>query len=224
MTFTRIQKREAYKKLSKEEQDFVMSTEALDEIESFLAEAGLSEEDQVSADNEIFCTMIGLQSLSEAIANIAKNTNKNISDLSNLRSELEETIFDEIYKIQKNAPSGPTDFVEAKEETETKIQKESSVGQSFEQIILNQAKAMQPARNASLSSASVAGGPAREERKNQNPRPTESSGRVESRILEERDRVPENLPIAKEPEQKQTEQPKVIHNYIGSDPYREPVE
>jgi hypothetical protein len=152
MTFTRIQKKEAYKKLSEEEQYFVMSTEVLDEIESFLAEAGLSEDQQVFADNEIFCTMIGLQTLPEAIANIAKNTNKNISELSNLRSELEETIFDEIYKIQKSTPPQPIDNRQSEEVIEAKIQKENTVGQSFEKIILNQAKAMQPAREAGSSS------------------------------------------------------------------------
>lgn len=133
MKFSREQKKEAYKKLSPEVQDFVMSNETTELIENYLKEAGLSEEQSISADSEILYAMYGLQTLSEAIDNIAKSSGKNINDLSKLKTDLDNNIF-------RNIP----------QEKST-----SNIGNSFEQIILNQARAMQPAREAGSSQQQV---------------------------------------------------------------------
>lgn len=146
MIFTREQIQNAYKKLSPEIQHLVLSEETTELIEKLLKESSLSEDQLTLADSEILYALYGLQTLSEAITSMAKLSNKNIDSLSDLKLSLEETIFDEIYKIQKNTPPQPIDNGQSEEVIEAKIQKENSVGQSFEKIILNQAKAMQPAR------------------------------------------------------------------------------
>lgn len=136
MVFTREQKKEAYKKLSPEVQDFVMSEETTGMIDDILGEAGLSEEQSIDADGDIFSSLLGLQTLSEAISNIAELSGKSVNELSELKEKLEEEIFSKITEL---------------ENSEQKTKKEmpqntNGVGESFEQIILNQARAMQPAR------------------------------------------------------------------------------
>jgi hypothetical protein len=75
--------------------------------------------------------------------------------------------------------------------------KSAGVGGSFEQIILNQAKAMQPARPADESGGVT---------------------RYEIRDTSKKEEKPDNLPIKED-------EPRLIHNYIGeSDPYRESIE
>jgi hypothetical protein len=188
MTFTREQKKEAYKKLSPEMQDFVMDNETTEIIGNFLTEAGLNEEQSNDADLEILLAMYGLQTLSDAINNIAKLCGKNAENFSELKSNLERNIFDNITKIKNGATPVYTN-------TEPKKETVSGVGQSFEQIILNQARAMQPARPAGYVPQNL---PTNE------PKPTEN--------------VTENIPIKQEEEH-------AIHNYVpGADPYREPIE
>lgn len=147
MVFALQQKQEAYKKLSPEVQDFVMSNETTELIGNFLKEAGLSEEQDILADGEILYAMFGLQTLSTAIENIAKLSNRNTDSFSGLKSNLEKNIFDKIAEInaKNNEP-------QTEQETPREPKTQSGVGQSFEQIILNQAKAMQPAREAGSSS------------------------------------------------------------------------
>ena len=142
MVFTKEQKKEAYKKLSPEVQDFVMSNETTELIENYLKEADLSEEQSTDADSEILYAMYGLQTLSGAIENIAKLSGKNINDLSKLKTDLDNNIF-------KNIPNMVNRPEEKSEETTQKSSPQNNVGNSFEQIILNQARAMQPAREAS---------------------------------------------------------------------------
>jgi hypothetical protein len=102
MTFTRQQKQQAYKKLSPEVQEFVMSNEVTELIGKYLTESGLNSEQNEVADSEILYTMFELQTLPEAISNIAKLSGKNINDLSKLKNSLEENIFTPI-QIQKSA-------------------------------------------------------------------------------------------------------------------------
>src|SRR3989344_2518608 len=100
MVFTLSQKKTAYKKLSKDVQDFIMDSETTDLIEKYLVEVGLSAEQPDSADTEILNAMYGLQTFSEAMANIAKLSNKKVEELSKLRADLENNIFSKIPKNQ----------------------------------------------------------------------------------------------------------------------------
>jgi GTPase involved in cell partitioning and DNA repair len=96
MTFTRKQKQEALSKLSREVSDFIMSNEVSDLIEAALREAGLSETQSDSADTEILCAMLELQTLDEAITNIAKLSSKVPENFFKLKIDLKNNIFDKI--------------------------------------------------------------------------------------------------------------------------------
>ena len=147
MSFTREQRQIAYKKLSSEVQDFVMSNETSELISNLLSESGLSEEQSNVADSEILDALFGLQTLTEAINNIAKLSEKNTESFSKLKTDLENNIFDQMPKNTQGT-SGVTP-----QTPEPPLKSYDS----FEQTILRQAQAMRPARSASDN---VAGGPA----------------------------------------------------------------
>src|SRR3989344_3670927 len=96
MTFPREQRQKAYKKLAPEIQDFIMSNETTELITNYLKEIGLTPEQENLADSEILYAMFDLQTLSNAIENIAKISNKNINDLSKLKDNLKSNIFSKI--------------------------------------------------------------------------------------------------------------------------------
>ncbi len=96
MTFTRTQRQEAYKKLSPEVQSFIMDNETTDLIENYLTQAGFSEDQSNLADSEILYAMYGLQTLSDAMKNIAKIVNKSVDDLFSLQTNLDAGIFRKI--------------------------------------------------------------------------------------------------------------------------------
>ena len=100
MSFTKEQKKEAYKKLSPEVQSFITDNETTELIGNYLKNSGLIGEQSDSADTEILNSMFGLQTLQEAISNIAKLSGKNINELSKLKSDLENNIFSKIPSIK----------------------------------------------------------------------------------------------------------------------------
>src|SRR3990167_9277643 len=110
MTFTREQKQSAYKKLPPETQNLIMSNETTELISATLKEAGLNEEQENLADSEILYAMFCLQSLDDAINNIAKLSNKNPNDLSKIRSAVQNNILNK-YKI------GIKDFINTNKNT-----------------------------------------------------------------------------------------------------------
>lgn len=98
MTFTQQQIKAAYKRLLPEVQDLIMSNETTELITTSLKEVGLSEEQANLADSEILYALYCLQSLGDAINNIAKLSNKNSNDLSKLKSVIQDNILSK-YKI-----------------------------------------------------------------------------------------------------------------------------
>ncbi len=102
MTFTQEQKKEAYKKLSQETQNFIMDSETTELIENYLKETGLTQEQSVLADSEILYALYGLQTLTEAMSNIAQLSGKNIHSLSKLKTDLDENIFSKIKSDQNS--------------------------------------------------------------------------------------------------------------------------
>jgi len=97
MGFTREQTRSAYQSLSPDTQDFVHSNATGELIMQLLVGTGLSEaEAQGSPDSEILHAMYGLQTLDDAIANIAQSVNKSPDDLSRLKYVLDEFVFSKI--------------------------------------------------------------------------------------------------------------------------------
>ncbi|MEQ1500089.1 MAG: hypothetical protein ABL917_01800 [Parcubacteria group bacterium] len=105
MTFTLLQKKEIYKKLPPEVKSFILNNETSELIDGYLKDAGLSEEYLDLADSEILYAMCDLQSLNDSVSNIAKLSGKNINELSNLKIDLENNIFNIIENIKKNQNS-----------------------------------------------------------------------------------------------------------------------
>lgn len=138
--------------------------------------------------------------------------NKILNNIDNIYQEIEQNIAAEESgesgeeQVNENiAPSNSETKIPAPKEIEEKpiTAQPNPVGQDFEKIIMNQAKAMQPAR------------------------PADESGRVTSNEVRDTNKVPDNLPTNNEPTNSAEAMldKRVIHNYIGkSDPYREPIE
>lgn len=109
MPFNNEQKKKAYKRLPPDIQDLVMDNETTELIQKLLQKTGLEEKFIDSADNEILYAMYCLQSLDDAIKNIAILNGKNTDSLSELKSILQTKIFsqykidiEEFIKINKN--------------------------------------------------------------------------------------------------------------------------
>jgi len=144
MSFTLQQRKDAYSKLSPEMQDFVMASETTEFISKILASYGLNEDESNTADSEILYALLKLQDLSSSIQNISSQTGRSVESLSGLKANLQKNIFDkialgttELWKITESVRSEPSP---SQPEVRNKI------GESFEQTIVNQAKAMQPVR------------------------------------------------------------------------------
>lgn len=156
MAFTREQKKEAYKKLSVQVQDFVMANETTDLIEQLLRKARVTETELDTVDNEIFCALLGLQTLSAAINKVAGITHINQHDLLELKDNLQKEIFNKKVESGNSEIYSETTEKES-EKVETSGEKpQNGVGQSFEQIILNQAKAMRSINEEGSSQQPVA--------------------------------------------------------------------
>ena len=136
----RKQIQESYRKLSPAVQDFVMSNETTDLISSYLEKYDLTEDQKNTADSEILCLMLGLQTLDQSINNIAKYCNKNPSDFDNLKTNVQNGILDEIKKLK--AGEGLREY--SQENTVETKETEKFAPNSYEQILMNQAKAMRP--------------------------------------------------------------------------------
>jgi hypothetical protein len=152
----------------------------------------LVEDKYVSFENEIFLVLLCFEPKKDFTENIKTELGLDANVAGWVNEDVEKNIFSKvaddmnfIWKVievidkESAANTEDTKQSEATQEETNETQEGSGgsgVGQSFEDIILNQAKAMMPA--------------------------------VEP---------PNNLPT-------EQEKPNVIHNYIGSDPYREPAE
>ncbi len=192
--------KEQIEKIPKILKNFVLSTGWKKQLEEYLVSFRLEEWQKTLIENEVFIILMGFEDYN--------NLSKNISE----QTELEEGVSNQISEFIIKNILEPIAIEVAKEETEEVIEKPSNnIGNSFEQIILNQAIAMQPAQDASLDSASMADGSTiqSDEKRGDN-----DEMRIETKNT--LGNVPENLPIE--------EVQKDVHNYSGVDPYREPVE
>lgn len=146
MPYTKEKIRLSYEKLSPEIKSFIMSNDVLETIDKNLKNAGLNETEAEQADSEIFYTLLGLQNPDTAIKNIATICKKEIGSFQSLKENLVADVFNKVsselfYEWENSSPEdGYRDITK------------NNVGNSFERIILNQAKAMQPAREAGSGS------------------------------------------------------------------------
>jgi hypothetical protein len=137
MTFTREQRKSAYRQLPPEVQNFIMDNETTEIIEKILTKAGVVGDQNDQADSEVLYTMYGLQNLDTAIQNIAKLSGKSAEQLRDLRMDLQEEIFNKIPKVEINSDN--KDF-----QSEKKA-RQNNVGNKFEEMVMNQKRGMMPA-------------------------------------------------------------------------------
>lgn len=131
--------KEQIEKIPKILKNFVLSTGWKKQLEEYLVSFRLEEWQKTLIENEVFIILMGFEDYN--------NLSKNISE----QTELEEGISNQISKfIIKNILEPIAVEVIKEQETEETTEKPSNnIGNSFEQIILNQAIAMQPAVESS---------------------------------------------------------------------------
>ncbi len=100
MKFSKEQRKEAYQKLPEEIQDLIMSNETDELISNYLKQTGLDEDQSNEADSEIMYAMYGLQSLDDALGHITKLSGRSLDDLSNLKAQLQESIFSKYTEVK----------------------------------------------------------------------------------------------------------------------------
>ncbi len=198
MDYTEIIK-ERVKILPEGLKDFVMNENWRSDIKTIGEEFSLNEEEYASLENEIFLVLLCFELRKDFIENIKNELNTDGNTANWIAEDVDKNIFNQVKEdldeIEKEINQN------TEQEKETPTQSQNNIGTSFEQIILNQAKAMQPARPAGWVPPNL---------------PTQNPTTNQKR------EVPPTSPTN---EEKTTSEKKVIHNYISEpDPYREPIE
>lgn len=124
---------EAIEKASKEIKDLMFSVELGEKVTDIAFENNLEEEVALKLSDEVGYVILGLKSRTSFFDSLAEiGIDKNVA--SSVAKEVELKIFSELDKIKITPPV-----------QEPPPQSTNNVGNSFEQIILNQAKAMRVA-------------------------------------------------------------------------------
>ncbi len=180
--------KERVEMLSPELRAFVLDENWRREAEKIGKKFNLDEEKYASLENEIFLVLLCFEPTDDFVENIKNELGLDTNIAEFIKEDAEKNIFNKIPEEKEEVP-----------EKSKEPQPQNNIGTSFEQIILNQAKAMMPARPAGWV-------------------PPDRSMNYESRIMNEKEGKPANLPT-------ESSEPKAIHNYITEpDPYREPLE
>lgn len=186
---------------------YISAKDWVTKISDIETKHNISDDSHIAFENEILLTLLCL----EPIADLAENIKRELGIDSNMAEWVAEDVNREIFS-QVSDDMGlmwqTGDRAESQEEVaapENKNQVQNNIGESFEQIVLNQARAMQPARNALASEAGRPAIGASEEPKVIRP--------AERQLRE----APENLPT------RQGEGVGVPDYSLGQDPYREPL-
>lgn len=137
--------KERIKILPEELRDFVLDESWRGNARKISEEFSLGEEKYASFENEIFLTLLCFEPRKNFAENIKNELELDSNTIGWITEDVEKEIFSQV--------SGELDAIENQvEENENQAEpiqnKQNNVGQSFEQIILNQTKAMMPARPA----------------------------------------------------------------------------
>jgi len=189
---------------------FVLTEKWREDAQKIGKQFNFDEVKYASFENEIFLVLLCFEPKNDFTENIKKELEIDSNMAGWIVEDIEKNIFSKVTnEIEAMWQAADTESIEGPEQSEGK-EENDGVGESFEQIILNQAKAMQPA---------VAS-------------PKLGYGVAKPAVDEQRRDVPTNLPTDEENMEekpsdfaKATPDKKAIHNYVGeSDPYREPIE
>lgn len=165
---------------------------------------GFDDSKYISFENEIFLVLLCFEPRND----LKENLKSELGTDNGTSEQLVKNVNDIIFSKVANELSNVEKEIEENEKKEQPQQSQNGVGQSFEQIILNQARAMQPARPKDETSGIV---------------------NKEYGIKEEK---PVNLPTGPQAQpQPSVQVPNYstgehkVHDYKpGADPYREPIE
>lgn len=180
---------EAIEKNPQEIKDLMFSTELGEKIMDIAEKNNLDEDTGLKFVDEIGYVILDLKPKSVFFDSLVEiGIEKSVA--MTVTREVENKIFTELDKIKsKVTPNINISISKSAQQ---------NVGQSFEQIILNQARAMQPARESSQVPANLP--------------------------IEKESEMPIQRPIEREKDSIQPTQNREVHNYSsGNDPYREPI-
>lgn len=181
----------------------IFSSEIGEKLTNIAFENNLSEDAALKLMDETGYVILDLKPRSSFFASLTEaGINKDVANL--LANEVEAKIFIKLDEINKNKTPTEDSTNNNQEKKPDEPRTPNGVGQSFEQIILNQAKAMQPAREAGISQQ-----PAVSSNEEKTP---------ENLQTEEKLEAPSNLPTEGDKNELKTP------SYGGQDPYREPIE
>ncbi len=176
--------KEYIQRLPEEVRIFVESDVWSEKLESILVQYDIDEEVKTSISNELFMVLVGIESFRNFEKNLREEVGLDADTAKKITSQIDIDIIE----------GNPNTYSLAMEQKE----RQSRVGSDFEQMILNQAKGMMPARAAETALGSM---------------------NHESSIMGKKVEAPRNLPSHSDENQQE------VHNYGGRiDPYREPIE
>ena len=133
--------------LSSELKTFVLNENWRKDAESVGKKYNLSDEKYASLENEIFFVLLCFEPKSDFVENIKRELEIDSNMAGWIAEDVNKNIFSQVEKeIDQMWASGSADGEGEPEQSE--IKSTNNIGQSFEEIILNQARAMQPAREA----------------------------------------------------------------------------
>src|SRR3989338_1209560 len=150
--------------LSPELRTFVLDESWRREAEKIGKQFNLNEEKYASFENEVFLVLLCFEPKSDFAENIKKELGIDTNMAGWVAEDVEKNIFskvakeiDEMWQIASTESIGGAEQNEEPNQNQSQNNVElpphsaSEVGTDFEQIILNQAKAMQPAREAPVN-------------------------------------------------------------------------
>lgn len=133
--------------LSPQLRNFVLDENWRREAEKIGKQFNLNEEKYASFENEIFLVLLCFEPKNDFLENIKRELEIDANMAQWIAEDIEKNIFSkvssEINAIWQNSITENTENVE---ESKEKNQNQNNIGNEFEQIILNQARAMQPAQ------------------------------------------------------------------------------
>jgi hypothetical protein len=135
---------------------FVLDENWRREAEKIGKQFNFDEEKYVSFENEVFLVLLCFESKNDFAENIKKELEVDANMASWIAEDVNKNIFSKVANEieamwQEMEQAEDIGSVEGPEQSERKTQTQNNIGESFEQIVLNQAKAMQPAREAPVN-------------------------------------------------------------------------
>ena len=133
--------KEHIKKLPKGLRNYVLKESWANTLQNILSDYDLEEYQKISVENETLLVIVGLEPYTDLKENLEREAEIDSDTAGYITGEIGENILDNI-----NIEERKEEYKKENQNTEFSPRSESGVGKSFEETILNQARAMMPAR------------------------------------------------------------------------------